>query len=126
MLTRHKKTSPEIRRFLIERYYESPARLNAFFVPQEFLPPEIYKSNINIWRFIDNKCVEIAYRIRLRYNKPVTINNWHLGGKFRYSGYRPPDCPIGAKYSAHKIGKAIDIKILGFELHLILLFFGEW
>ncbi len=37
---------------------------------------------------------------------PVTKS--YISGS-QYGGYRPENCPIGAKGSAHKIGKAVDI-----------------
>ena len=39
---------------------------------------------------------------------PLTVNNWMKGGDRQYSGYRPPECPIGAKLSQHRLGNAFD------------------
>lgn len=62
---------------------------------------------------VDTKIVLVAQWIREQLGKSVTINDWATGGSYRYSGLRPLDCPIGAKKSAHKEGKAIDIKVKG-------------
>lgn len=43
---------------------------------------------------------------------PLIVNNWREGGTYEYSGYRPIDCTIGAKYSQHRLGNAADIKPL--------------
>ena len=44
---------------------------------------------------------------------PMTVNNWQWGGTGNHRGYRWSDCIIGAKYSAHKEGKAVDISVKG-------------
>ncbi len=41
---------------------------------------------------------------------PITINDWMWGGKFVYSGLRPPNSDIGAEFSAHRFGFAADLK----------------
>lgn len=62
---------------------------------------------------VDVKIILVAQWLRDKLGKPITINDWASGGSYRYSGLRPEDCPIGAKKSAHKEGKAIDIKVKG-------------
>jgi len=46
--------------------------------------------------------------IRQYYNAPVIINNWHIGGKFQYRGFRPNGCEVGADFSQHRFGNAFD------------------
>lgn len=63
--------------------------------------------------FIDPKLVAIAEFIREEFELPMTINNWHKGGKFQERGYRVPTTQTGARYSQHKFGRAIDFNIQG-------------
>lgn len=57
----------------------------------------------------------IADYIREKVGQAVTINNWHIGGKFRESGLRNPNTSTGAKMSQHKLGNAIDVKSAGYD-----------
>jgi hypothetical protein len=47
---------------------------------------------------------------------PLVINDWHRGGQYQYSGYRPASCTVGAKYSAHRLGCAFDLKPKGLTI----------
>lgn len=51
--------------------------------------------------------------IRQFFGKPITINNWHTGGKFKERGYRSGETATGAKWSQHKFGRAADMDIQG-------------
>jgi hypothetical protein len=62
---------------------------------------------------VDPKIVLIAQWVRDTIDKPVTINNYATGGKYKESGLRDINTKTGAKKSAHKEGKAIDIKVKG-------------
>jgi len=62
---------------------------------------------------VDPKIVIVAQWIRDQLGKPVTINNYATGGKYKESGLRDVNTTTGAKRSAHKEGKAIDIKVKG-------------
>jgi hypothetical protein len=91
------------------------------FVVQEFVPESVYKnlgdSSIAV---INSKLIIIAQELRrllnielyykYKRNIPLTINNWHTGGKFKNSGYRLPLTSVGAKFSQHKLGQAIDVR----------------
>jgi len=44
-----------------------------------------------------------------RYGSTV-INDWHWGGGFQYSGFRPCDCDVGSNYGDHRFGLASDKK----------------
>ena len=81
---------------------------------QEFVSPELYKQfgDSSIW-FINPKIIAFAQAFRDIVGKSVTINNWHSGGKFKYSGQRPFNCKIGATFSQHKFGNAVDLKVDG-------------
>ena len=79
-----------------------------YFKAQEFVSPKIYDIFGELsWNFISPVMVEAANFIRDKAGVMVLIN----GVNYQYSGYREYDCPIGAKYSEHKFGRAIDIKL---------------
>jgi hypothetical protein len=65
------------------------------------------------FNLMDSKIVLVAQWIREQLGRPVTINNYATGGHYKESGLRDINSPTGAKKSAHKEGKAIDIKVDG-------------
>ena len=84
------------------------------FIVQEFVPIEIWKKyGESSIRFVNPILVCIAQGVHDFYDKSVIINNWLWDGKYNYSGFRPPDCIIGAPLSAHKRMAAIDTKVKG-------------
>ena len=84
------------------------------FKVQEFVPPATYKVLGNrAIILISYNILKTADAIREWFNRPVKINDWCFGGKLKYRGYRPCGCPVGAKYSQHKIGAAIDFEVQG-------------
>ena len=91
-------------------------KLTSNFSLQEFIDPDTYKrfGTSSVW-FIDPKIVTLAQFIRERLGKPCTINNWSNGGKYQYSGFRPPKCSVGASMSQHRFGRAIDLKVRGMK-----------
>lgn len=42
--------------------------------------------------------------------RPLIINNWKDGGEYEWSGLRTIDYYGGAKWSAHRLGAAFDVK----------------
>lgn len=77
------------------------------FFQDEFCFPE---GDFNL---VDPKIVIVAQWIRDTIGKSVTINNYATGGQYKESGLRSLTTSTGAKKSAHKEGKAIDIKVAG-------------
>jgi len=65
------------------------------------------------FNLVDSKLVVVAQWLRDTLGKSVTINNWATGGQYKESGLRSLATTTGAKKSAHKEGKAIDIKVAG-------------
>lgn len=41
---------------------------------------------------------------------PIIVNNWHTGGGRQNAGLRMPCSQMGARYSAHKFGRAADLQ----------------
>lgn len=97
--------------------------ISEHFCIQEFVPKEIYQQfgDNSIW-FINPNIVVVCEYLRVAINKPITINNWHTGGQYNLSGYRPPDCATGGKLSQHKRGDAADIKVAGMSPKEVLRF----
>lgn len=71
---------------------------------------------------LDPKLIDILEYIRTEIGKPVAVNTWATGGQYKESGLRRKDSPTGAKRSAHKEGKAVDVKIVGMDA----MNFFEW
>jgi len=90
-------------------------KLTDNFYLDEFIHPDIYRKfgNKSVW-FIDQRMVYIAQALRDDMATPAIINNWATGGNYKSSGVRVMAAKVGAKYSQHKYGRAIDIK------------FGSW
>ena len=84
------------------------------FQPFEVVPREVHKafetSNqiYKIWWLFDPRILKAADRIRDRYGR-MTCNDWFWGGNNHYRGWRPPGCNVGAKYSQHRFGRALDL-----------------
>ena len=83
-----------------------------WFEIKELIPPDIYDKSIEeeLWCLIDDNLKEVLDFIRDYIVKaPLTCNNWHIGGERVASGYRDQNCPVGAKHSQHKEGRAADL-----------------
>jgi len=85
-----------------------------FFAIQELCDPETYKTlGEAAWMLFDPLLLSTLDRIRNRYGKPIVINDWVSGGKFKYRGFRPSNCTEGSPLSAHRRGQAIDFDVKG-------------
>lgn len=78
----------------------------------ELVPENIYKelngSTIAISRLFDNRLLWTADKLRDRFGK-IGVNDWYWNGSNHYRGFRPFDCSIGATWSMHKFGRAVDL-----------------
>lgn len=89
-------------------------KLTKNFYLQEFVPEREFKLlSAKALNLIDFRIVQFAQSLRDFIGKPITVNNWDIGGSRQYSGWRPHDCPVGAQYSQHKYGRANDIVVEG-------------
>jgi len=83
-----------------------------FFQPYELVPKETYErfenSLYRIWWMFDSRVLFTADVIRQRYGKMVA-NTWFWGGIHQFRGWRPGDCGVGAEFSQHKNGRALDL-----------------
>ena len=103
------------------------------FYLDELVDPYTYFSDYDHGRGrLDDDAVNCVQLMRDLYGKPITINNWwdayvemymdsfhvleiierieNSDSMRKWSGFRTEHCPIGAKRSAHKFGKAFDIR----------------
>jgi hypothetical protein len=79
-----------------------------YFKIQELVPPKVYEAlGVYAWGLIDNRVLFTIDQLRRRYG-PVIINTWHQGGDRKCSGLRTLECNIGAEFSQHKFGRAVD------------------
>ena len=86
------------------------------FVIQEFVDPVTYSQRgEKSLELIDERIVKLAQVFRDYFKARVTINDWHTGGHYKESGLRTFDTTTGARLSQHKFGRAIDMKIEGYE-----------
>jgi len=87
------------------------------FYLDEFIHPDyMRKFGQNALWFIDHRIVTIAQELRNDLNVPIIINNYETGGGYKSSGLRTLGSKVGAKYSQHKYGRAIDCKFIGLEI----------
>ena len=78
--------------------------INYFPDIRELVSPEIYAVlGEASWRLIPKSAIESLNHLRESLGFPLWVNNWCVGGEFRYSGIRPQDCPEGANLSRHKL-----------------------
>lgn len=80
-----------------------------YFDIYELVPPNVIDRLSNPWVLFDSRILHTADRLRERYG-PMVVNNWDQGGNFQLSGWRPGDCSVGALFSQHKYGRALDLK----------------
>jgi uncharacterized protein YcbK (DUF882 family) len=79
---------------------------------EEFVSRPIFTSmRSNSIRLLDPRIFDIAQGIRDWYGTPITINNWHSSGTFQNRGFRAHNTNVGAIYSQHRFGRAIDFNL---------------
>jgi hypothetical protein len=84
-----------------------------YFVIKELVNPTLLKKigEKVAWTMFDDRLLYMADKIRERYG-PCTVNASGLVD----CGLRDPQSTTGAKYSMHKIGRALDLHIRSIEL----------
>lgn len=75
---------------------------NKYFKVKELVSSRIYNQyGDDAIKFLDPKALEALENVREILGVPLICNNWAAGGSRNYSGYREPECSIGAKNSWH-------------------------
>jgi hypothetical protein len=70
---------------------------------KEFVPPETYEAEGDrAILHIDQRVIIALEQIDEFLGVKAVVNNWHLGMHYRYRGYRPASCSIGAPHSMHR------------------------
>ena len=86
------------------------------FKIQELVDKETYERyGQKAWWFLDNRLIMLLDRLREDLQRPITVNNWLWGGNNQHRGLRPPKCNIGADYSQHRFGRAVDFDVKGMK-----------
>jgi len=80
------------------------------FALHELLPKYEFSTlpKVTGWGLFDPRLLWTTDRLRERFGAAY-INNWKWGGNSQFRGLRPFDCPVGAQFSAHKFGRAVDM-----------------
>ena len=69
----------------------------------------------NAWWLLDPRLLWTLYRIRERYNRPMTVNSWKWQQEkpFTLRGFRPSSAALGGFHSQHRYGRAADFDVKG-------------
>lgn len=84
-----------------------------YFTIKELVNPTLLKQigEETAWKMFDDRLLKMADKIREKFG-PCTVNASGLVD----CGLRDPNSATGAKYSMHKIGRALDLHIRSVEL----------
>lgn len=100
------------------------------FIIQELVPESIFKKyGGQSIRFINPISVNFLQFTREWFDSPMTINNWHKGGRFHNRGFREPLSGLFGHIERTK-GKSEKeqteelMKALGFDTYIMT--FGSW
>ncbi|MFA5803654.1 MAG: D-Ala-D-Ala carboxypeptidase family metallohydrolase [Melioribacteraceae bacterium] len=82
------------------------------FLVQELVDPFTYKLlGENSLICMDIRILKLLDQLRDYFNKPMHVNDWHVGGLMKSRGFRCPSNPVGANFSQHRFGRAADFTI---------------
>ena len=91
------------------------------FKAVELVPKPMYDElGEKVWALFDSRLLYTADCLREVFGTLI-CNTWCFGGSSQYRGYRPEGCKIGANWSQHKNGRALDLvspKVTAEELRL--------
>lgn len=91
-------------------------KVGKYFVVQSFVPKSYYDYfGEHAIRFVDPWLIFACQFIREYFNKPMILNNYHLGGKLQNRALRAPFSKVGGKLSFHKFSEAGDFNIVGMD-----------
>jgi hypothetical protein len=90
-----------------------------YYKPEHFDIVELVPRSVHedlgekAWLLFDPLILMTADQIRDFFGAPCFVNDWANGGTREYRGFRPSDCVVGASYSQHRFGRALDISVTG-------------
>ena len=83
------------------------------FQLQELIPPHVYDERAEkAWQLLDDRALITLDSLRDRFGF-TTVNNWHIGGNYKWRGLRTPECPEFSPYSQHTFGRGFDCVFSG-------------
>ena len=92
-----------------------------YYIPKYFHVQELVDSytfkkyGSTAFQFFNPKLLFTIDQIRSYFGKPMIINNYHIKGKLQWRGLRTKQCTIGAHYSQHRFGNAVDFNIMDID-----------
>ena len=101
----------------MDRIKEIEQKFRGYFKPYELVSKSVYDrlSFEQIYELFTPEIKAVMVHIRESVGVPMIINNWYVGGAFKYRGYREPECSVGVSKSQHRIGNAFDFHFIGFN-----------
>lgn len=85
-----------------------------YFRIEELVDPVTFREQgQDAWNLFPDESILMIDGVREFFGLPVTVNNWLWDGEFQFRGYRPDWCTVGAKGSAHRVGRAFDLDVKG-------------
>ena len=93
-----------------------------YFDIRELVCPHVSKKFGDAsWGFLDDRLLQVMLVIREKIDKPIIVNNWHVGGDFTQRGLRCNVCSLVSRQtrlekaymSTHIQGKGIDFDVSG-------------
>jgi len=88
-----------------------------FFTIEELVDKVTFeKFGQKAWQFFRPEALVMLDGVRGFLGVPCVVNDWHRGGQYQLSGFRPPSSTVGATYSAHRLGCAFDLKPKGMTI----------
>ena len=81
------------------------------FKVEELVPPDLFTIHgYDSLYFLDDRITKTLDMLRERLDASIMVNNWNMGGVITQRGYRTSQT-VGASYSAHRFGRAVDFDI---------------
>jgi len=88
--------------------------VSKYFKIQELVSKDVYNSRGEFaWELLDLELILTLDELREILNRPITVNDWHIGGRYKDSGFRLPSFYTSMSFSQHLYGRAADIKVKG-------------
>ncbi|MCP4985586.1 MAG: hypothetical protein GY928_05785 [Colwellia sp.] len=85
-----------------------------YFSIRELVPECVYRTRGEAsTQLIDNRLMTFIDNLREALGRPITCNNWHVGGKYQWRGLRNPDSAWYSEFSQHTFGRGLDFTVKG-------------
>ena len=88
---------------------------------EELVPPETMNlvsagDRWKLWMLFDPLALMTLDSLRDRYGTTY-VNDWAIGRKDKYRGYRPYICRVGSQFSQHRRGAAFDLTFVSIDAY---------